>query len=253
MYNEQIENLIKMALTDSELSEKEKQILFRKAEAAGIDLDEFEMVLEARLFDKQNSSSQEAPAAATPPPAPAPVQHTEAPKSNKMGDIKKCPSCGGIVETFSTSCGDCGHSFNNITAVSSAQRLHDQLQEIEKEERNRERTTISSFTSRLTGGAAEQMQADSQMEERIKKRKASVISSFPIPNSKEDILEFLSMAIPEVGNKPNFLMRMTATGTLYKAWVSKAEQIVMKARFSMKEDKKTLEEINHYAKELGIK
>ena len=250
MYNEQIENLIKMALTDSELSEKEKQILFKKAEAAGIDLDEFEMVLEARLFEKQNSIQQ---ATTTPTPPPAPIQHTEAPKSNKMGDVKKCPSCGGIVESFSTSCGDCGHSFNNIAAVSSAQKLHDQLQEIEKEERNRVRATISSFTSRLTGGAAEQMQADSQMEERIKKRKASVISSFPIPNSKEDILEFLSMAIPEVGNKPNFLMRMTATGTLYKAWVSKAEQIVMKARFSMKEDKKTLEEINHYAKELGIK
>ena len=45
MYNEQIENLINLALADGELSEKEKQILFKKAEAAGIDLDEFEMVL----------------------------------------------------------------------------------------------------------------------------------------------------------------------------------------------------------------
>ena len=246
MYNEQIENLIKIALNDGELSEKEKQILFKKAEVEGIDLDEFEMVLESRLFDKQKSSNQQSP-------TPESIHQTDEPKSNKMGDVKKCPSCGGIVETFSTSCGDCGHSFNNIAAVNSAQKLHDQLQEIEKEERNRVRSTASSFTSRITSTAAYEIQADRQMEERIKTRKASIISSFPIPNSKEDILEFLSMAIPQAGKKPNFLMRMTATGTLYKAWVSKAEQIVMKARFSMKEDKKLLEEINFYAKELGIK
>ena len=48
-------------------------------------------------------------------------------------------------------------------------------------------------------------------------------------------------------------MRMTSAGTLYKAWVAKAEQIVMKARFSMKDDKSTLNEINSYAKTLGIK
>ena len=246
MYNEQIENLIKIALNDGELSEKEKQILFKKAEAEGIDLDEFEMVLESRLFDKQKSINQQSP-------PPVSINQTDSPKSNKMGDVKKCPSCGGIVETFSTSCGDCGHSFNNIEAVSSAQKLHDQLQEIEKEERNRVRTKVSSFTSRLTGPAADEIQADRQMEERIKTRKASLISSFPIPNSKEDILEFLSMAIPEAGKKPNFLMRLGATGALYKAWLSKAEQIIMKARFSMKEDKKILEEINYYAIELGIK
>ena len=31
MYNEQIENLINLALADGELTEKEKQILFKKA------------------------------------------------------------------------------------------------------------------------------------------------------------------------------------------------------------------------------
>jgi hypothetical protein len=38
-----------------------------------------------------------------------------------------------------------------------------------------------------------------------------------------------------------------------KAWKYKCEQVVMKARFSLKEDKKGLEEINMYANELGIK
>lgn len=50
MYNEQIEALINAALADGTLTEKEKQILFKRAESMGIDLDEFEMVLDSRLF-----------------------------------------------------------------------------------------------------------------------------------------------------------------------------------------------------------
>ncbi|MGA0435815.1 MAG: hypothetical protein ACO3MV_09105, partial [Flavobacteriales bacterium] len=75
MYNEQIEKLIDMALLDGELTEKEKQVLFKKAESLGIDLDEFEMVLEARLYEKQQEMQ-------TKPTASA------APKSDKFGDVK---------------------------------------------------------------------------------------------------------------------------------------------------------------------
>ena len=49
MYNEKIEALIKAALADGVLTEKEKEILFKNAQAEGIDLDEFEMVLDARF------------------------------------------------------------------------------------------------------------------------------------------------------------------------------------------------------------
>lgn len=58
MYNEQIEALISAALADGMLTEKEKQILFKKAQAQGIDLDEFEMVLDARVFKMQNQAEE---------------------------------------------------------------------------------------------------------------------------------------------------------------------------------------------------
>ena len=51
MYNEQLENLINAALADGVLTEKEKQILLKKAQSLDIDLDEFEMVLDARLYE----------------------------------------------------------------------------------------------------------------------------------------------------------------------------------------------------------
>ncbi len=41
--------------------------------------------------------------------------------------------------------------------------------------------------------------------------------------------------------------------TFRNAWRAKCEQIIMKARFAMKDDKKTLNEIEFYAKILNIK
>ena len=114
MYNDQIENLINLAITDGELTEKEKQILFKKAEAAGIDLDEFEMVLDARLYDKQQTLKAVAPSVA-------------APKSDKFGDVKKCPACGAIVQSFQTHCADCANEFNNVEANVSIGKLFEMI------------------------------------------------------------------------------------------------------------------------------
>ncbi len=246
MYNEQIENLINLALADGELTEKEKQILFKRAEAAGIDLDEFEMVLDARLYESQKKRNAESAAASA---SAASANSVAAPKSDKFGDIKKCPACGSIIQSFTAICADCGHNFSNVNAVSSVTKLYEQLQLVESEERNRPADT-GGWLNRLQGNAAIN---DHHMQERIGKRKASVVSGFPVPNTKEDILEFLSMAVPEASKKPNFMLMQTGVGILYKAWYSKAEQVVMKARFSLKDDKRLLEEINNYAKELGIK
>ncbi len=91
-------------------------------------------------------------------------------------------------------------------------------------------------------------------------QKSELIMNFPIPNSKEDLLEFLAMAIPRAkkrmklwGNNPHEMGELTAHDKMVPVWRSKCHQIIMKARFSMKDDRKTLEEIEYYAKELDIK
>jgi hypothetical protein len=55
MYSEKLEQLIEYALADGVLTEKKRQALMKAANAEGIDPDEFEMVLEARLYKKQKS------------------------------------------------------------------------------------------------------------------------------------------------------------------------------------------------------
>jgi len=91
MYNEQLEKLIDIALMDGEITEKEKQILFKKAELLGIDVDEFEMVLDAKLNNTLKANTTKANAA------------KEA--------VQKCPSCGEIVSGLSRVCSSCGFVF----------------------------------------------------------------------------------------------------------------------------------------------
>lgn len=246
MYNEKIEKLIEMALLDGELTEKEKQVLFKKAESDGIDLDEFEMVLEAKLYEKQNGETQK----------------SAAPKSNKLGDVAKCPACGALVESFSTKCADCGHEFRNIEASKSIIKFFEKLDKIEskrieplpgtekKEYGTSGRTLIKwwlfwwilipvslfklIFQSRSTAWST----TDARKEE--------LIMNFPIPNAREEILEFMTLAHSKV-TKVSFLKKLKEEGRYIarwnKIWMRKMEQVMTKAKLAMKDDKSTLQEL----------
>lgn len=245
MYNEQIEKLIELALADGELTEKEKQILFKRAEAAGIDLDEFEMVLDARLFEKNKANTE--------------ATSISAPKSDKFGDIKKCPSCGAIVQSFNTKCSDCGHDFSNIESNASINKLFKMLDDVESGRKDDEGISVG----KAIGGMFAKAYGFGGVGDKVNNRKKEIIKNFPIPTTKEDILEFLALAVPNARKQGNFFTsgafnspaneRNKLHNEFFPIWKGKCEQIIMKARFSMKEDTKTLTEIENYAQQLGIK
>ncbi len=158
MYNEKLEQLIDAALTDGELTEKEKQILFKKAMVMGIDLDEFEMVLDARLTKLQQEKKAK--------------EQEAAPKSNKFGDVKKCPACGAIVQSFYGSCPECGYTFENVEANSAVKELSNLLQKA---------TTSNDM--------------------------AKIIDSFPIPMDKASLLSFITWLRPQSLDLKNPLVK----------------------------------------------
>ena len=253
MYNEQIENLINIALADGELTEKEKQILFKKAEAAGIDLDEFEMVLESKLIEKQQTLKSVAPSVA-------------APKSDKFGDVRKCPSCAAILQSFQTKCDDCGHEFTNIDAVQSSQKLFDLLQaatlrnsksltdiEHQKNQRleslsqkhNSDGALVKIFAGGSRGKNQEEEREDlireldqgrATIEKSIQKEKANIIKNFPVPNSKEDLLELLAMATSNSYDNDGYV------GVEEEVWIQKTDQIYSKIQIVSSKDPEILEQ-----------
>ena len=60
-YNEELEQLIEIALTDGILTDKKKDVIFKKAQALGVDIDELEMVLEARVYKMSQQANNVAP------------------------------------------------------------------------------------------------------------------------------------------------------------------------------------------------
>lgn len=227
----EIEKLIKFAIADGEITEKERAVILRKAEKLGEDIDEVEMILngELALIKKELNIENQL-------------------IKKKEGELIKCPSCGSIVPSFTTKCADCGLEFRKTEATNSVKQFYKELINIENEERNRPKNKLGFWQ----GGEA---LSNLNMETAIENRKASIISAFPVPNTKEDILEFLSIAVSEVTQKPSWLARHQQQPgvVIWNAWNNKCKQVILKARFLLKDDKKTLESIEVYAKQLGIK
>ena len=218
-----MEDLISAALADGVLTEKEKQILFKKAESMGIDLDEFEMVLDARLVELKKKEAREN-AQYQLEMEKAKAAQKSAPKSNKYGDVRKCPACGAMVESFQTKCPECGYEFTNIEANYTTQKLLDALDAINAQTENQ------GVVSSLLSGMARFMGGDSATI-----RKCQIIQSFPIPNTKEDLIEMLTLAHTSANTKDRHSDTL-ADSKMQKIWKGKENQIIAKADIVLKDD-----------------
>lgn len=101
-----LDSLIEEYLTDGIISDKERQVLLRKAQGLGLDLDEVDLYIDAQ----QQKADQK----------------VEAAVSRKRGAT--CPYCGGSIPQLADKCPHCGQ---NITAEASEelQEIFDQLED----------------------------------------------------------------------------------------------------------------------------
>lgn len=127
------------------------------------------------------------------------------------GYIHKCPNCGEVLGSFTAQCPSCGYEIRGA-GISKA---------------------VSEFSLKLVD-----LQSD---EEKI-----SLIRNFPIPNSKEDIYEFMILASTNIGN--------AVAPSVSDAWITKVEQCYQKAQviFSSEADlnyiQKSYDECHHKMK-----
>lgn len=234
MLTPELEQLINYALEDGVLTDKERSVLMRKAQAAGADLDEFEMILDAKLHEVQKTAAAAAPKS----------------NSNKHGEVRKCPACGAMVSAFSTRCSECGFEFNNVEANKSANTLFEKLQALEMEkarelaqhEESKNKQLMALSERHNSGGTLTKIfanNADAQNEERddlirtlekgaqqIERKymdaKINMIKVFAVPNTKGDLLELLSMASSSAYDNDGVI------GPEEEAWLQKTDQIYQK-------------------------
>jgi hypothetical protein len=91
----EIEKLIGLAIADGQITDKERNVILKKAAELGVDADEVEMLLDGRLHQLEASKPKE---------------------KEKVGNIKTCPACGASVKAFQVKCDDCGHEFINTSS-----------------------------------------------------------------------------------------------------------------------------------------
>jgi len=234
--NPELEKYIDFVVADGEVTEKEKNLLIRKAQELNVDLDEMEIILDAKLHMIQKEAQPKEVQAEVPPPA-----------ENKPS-LVKCPQCAAAIESFSTKCPYCDAEIRDIKTANSVIDFFNKVNELES---TREENTANPFK------AMGKMLSQQLVGNKFKNKKIALIQNFPVPNSKEDILEFLSLAVPLANKRGNFFTSQDETNKIFNeyvpVWHSKCQQIIMKARFSMKDDKALLNEIESYAKELKIK
>ena len=189
--NPELEKYIDMALFDGVITENEKSFLLKKANELGVEKDEFDFLLNYKIQIKEKESQESVSV----------NQITEQPtkKTQKEGVIKKCPACGAHVQSFTTNCIDCGHEFRNVEVNFSASAIFEKFKNIEEEAKD------EYFKNNKNDGLGSQALIDSQIGMAINERKINFISAFPIPNTREDILEILALGVPEAKIKLSFL------------------------------------------------
>lgn len=146
------------------------------------------------------------------------------------GRIIKCPNCGQPISNTDVVCPACGHQVTDRAASSSVQRLVSELMAIENS--RRQKNALDDLVQSFTGTGSE--------EAAISSKKVTLIKNFPIPNTIEEISEFIILAAGNIDiglSKVSLGNKFGRSGNDFKAnergisdaWVGKLQQAYQKA------------------------
>ena len=167
MFSKELENLIQATLEDGVLEDNEKAALIKRAQREGVDIGELEIYINSLLQKRQRELNEKKY-----------KQEEQYEKERKEAFGRTCPSCGKQVPPLTLKC-ECGYEFTTSQSTSSIQLLFDKIEKIQSE------------PFRYTDPDDDKYEAE--RKERYNKIRQT-ISLFPVPNTKEDIIEFLSLS-----------------------------------------------------------
>lgn len=148
------------------------------------------------------------------------------------GELHKCPNCGEVLSSFMVNCPSCGYEIRDIEAADSVQEFAFKLEQIEATKMPVE-LEQRSFMKTVFGKdfqSDEEDDAKRRFKEQKNNEKANLICNYPVPNTKEDILEFFLLASSNIDNKHG------NDDVVSNAWITKLNQIYQKAEILFGDD-----------------
>lgn len=142
------------------------------------------------------------------------------------GTVHKCPSCGEVINAFVTKCPTCGYELRDVSAASTVKAFADRIEAIEKSRVPLGK--LSGFANAFGFGTISKTDTE----------KISLIRNYTIPNTKEDIFEFMILAVSNISPASyndfggNNLGERKSERQVSEAWVAKYLQAYNKARLS---------------------
>ena len=119
------------------------------------------------------------------------------PATEKRGNIVKCPNCGAPIEAGAVKCKECGYVFSNVKANNTAKEFAFMLdKKIAKVRYDGDKTNINKVNE--------------------------FIKNFPLPTSKEDMLEFMASLDARRRSQSNY---QEAYNAKYQECVTKAKTL----------------------------
>ncbi len=154
------------------------------------------------------------------------------------GVIHKCPNCGEVIGAYELVCKSCGYELRDSKSTNALIELQKNIARLESE--RKQKNSVDNILSMFS------MSPDS-----IDNIIASYIKNFPIPNNKEDIFEFLILAVSNINPDGYDKMGKTqgeAEGQrlINDAWDSKYNQAFQKAKLTFSDDSRLVEIANIY-------
>lgn len=131
------------------------------------------------------------------------------------GELHKCPNCGELINAFVTTCPTCNHELRGVKVSSIVKEFADKLEQVESSREIKKTGLFNSNANELT---------------KTDEQKINLIRSFAIPNTKEDIYEFLILAASNISIEW-WKDTTEAQAAEESAWFAKFEQAYRKAEF----------------------
>lgn len=156
-------------------------------------------------------------------------QHTER-KTVYEGQLHKCPNCGELLDAFRSHCPSCGYEIRDARSSSSVRELAQKLERIEAERMapiEEKKSLMKMVFGKDFKEENEAEEAQERFDEHKRQQKANLIINFSVPNTREDILEFMILASSNIDVKKGI------DDEVSKAWLSKLDQVYEKAKLLM--------------------
>lgn len=186
--------------------------------------------------------------------------------------MKKCPGCGQPIESFATRCPYCGMEIHSDGAASSLVKFTEKLDELEGKRNptfgtKEEKKKIGCMTILMWYiffpilgtyyliKAAMSSYSDPNFDG-VDKRKQDYIMNAPVPNNREDLIEFLILCSNRIEsiNYLQLFKKKSAEMTAWNSvWGKKINMLGEKAKISMKDDKSSLQEVERILAEANAK